>query len=303
MKFKFLKFNFQCRQGFTLTELLIVIGILIVLIGIAVPAFHFFQRESDLNNGAEEIINTLRFARNKTLASEKDSQWGIYFSTSTDPHQFILFKGESFASREASFDDIHQVPKSVEIYQINLSGGEPELVFFRITGETGQFGSVSIRLKSDFLKTKTVYIENSGQAGLVAAGVISDENRIKDSRHVHLDSYSRYISTSSEKIILTFFYNSATTTEEIIISDNIKNGQIYWEKEIVVDQSPQKIKIHTHRFNDPDSLFSIHRDRRYNDKALEIEISGDGSGSLIEYDLDGQTVKGSSIYVSEPIWQ
>lgn len=303
MKFKFSRFNFQDHRGFTLTELLVVIGILIVLAGIAVPAFRFFQRESDLNNSAEEIINTLRFARNKTLASEKDSQWGVYFSTSTDPHRFILFKGESFSSREADFDEIHQLPKSVEIYQINLSGGETELIFSRMTGETGQYGSVSIRMKSDFLKTKTIYIENSGQVELTASGIISDVNRIKDSRHVHLDSYSRYISTSSEKIVLTFFYNSATATEEIIIADNMQDGQIYWEKEVIVDSSSQNIKIHTHRFNDPDSLFSIHRDRRYNDKALKIELSGDSSGSLIEYEADGQTVQGSSIYVSAPIWQ
>jgi type II secretory pathway pseudopilin PulG len=295
------KFQISNCKSFTLVEILVIIGTMIILMALATPAFRVFQRESDLNDSSEEIINTLRLAQNKALASEEASQFGVYFDNTTTPHQYTLFKGSDYASRDSTFDEIHKLPKSIEIYEINLGGGK-EVVFNRVSGETNQSGNIKIRLVSDISKTKTIYIENSGQVGLSSPTTPSDQNRIKDSRHVHFD-YSRSIATSTEKLILNFTYNTSTTTKEIVIADNIKDGQIYWEDEVEVDGQIQKLKIHTHRLNNPDTQFCVHRDRRYNNKALEIKISGDISGNLIQYSADGLTTKGTSSYVSEPDWQ
>lgn len=293
MKIK--NFKSEDKKCFTLVELLIVIGILIILISLTVPAFHHFQKETDLNNSVKEIVNVLRTAQNKTLASEGASQWGVYFSTLTEPHQFILFKGPTFNSG----GEIHQLPSSVEIYDINLNGGGTEVVFDRLIGSTSQFGKISLKLKSLPEKTQSVFIQNSGQISLNEENAPSDVGRIKDSRHIHFD-YDRPIDILSEKLILTF---EEGTIQEINIQDNLKDGQIYWEGEIDIGGENQKIKIHTHRLNNPDSLFSIHRDRRNNNKALTVSISGDSSGSLIECSADGLTTTFSSIYVKNFQWQ
>jgi len=133
-------------KSFTLIEILIVVGVLAILIAMAFPAFRSFQAESDLNDSADKIINTLRLAQSKTLASEGASQWGIYFSTSTIPHQYTLFQGVNYASRVTSSDEVYDLPESVEIYDINLVG-EPEVIFDRLIGSTGQFGNISLRLR------------------------------------------------------------------------------------------------------------------------------------------------------------
>lgn len=289
-------------KSFTLIELLLIVGILIILVGLAIPAFRFFQKETDLNNSTEEIINTLRLAQNKTLASEGDSQWGVYFSTTSVPNQYILFKGVNFVSRATSSDESHNLPSSVEISEINLTGGFPNVIFDRVTGATNQPGEISLRLKDDILKFRLISIQPSGKITSGQETLPSDIERIKDSRHVHFD-YSRIISTSTESLISIFTYNASFVTKEIVISQNMERDQIYWEGEVEVGGSSQKLKIHTHKLNNPDTRFSIHRDRRYNDKALKIEISGDTSGDLIRYNAEGQTTKGNSIYVSDPIWQ
>jgi type II secretory pathway pseudopilin PulG len=286
------------KNGFTLLESLVIIGILIILTGMAVPALRFFQKESDLNNSAEEIINTLRLAQNKTLASEGASQWGVYFSTSTTPHQFTLFKGTSFASRDPVFDEVHKLPELIKISEIDLAGSR-EIVFEQVTGITNQFGSVSLELESDPTKTKTIYIENFGQIGLTNSSVPSDANRIKDSRHLHFD-YSRQIATSTEDLVLTF---EGSFVETIIIADNIRNGQIFWEREVSVGGEIQKLKIHTHRLNDPltGTQFCIHRDRRNNNKALTIDIddtTDPDPGTLITYTAQGEAATGTSVYIS-----
>ena len=286
------------RRGFTVLELSVIVGIIAVLTAIALPALRSFGKQSDLNNSAEEIINKLRLAQNKTLASEEASSWGVYFSTTTQPNQYILFKGTDFISRSSSSDEVLDVPKSVEIYQLNLAGGAKEVAFQRITGNAGQSGNIVLRSKADSSQTKTVYIESSGQAGLSGQGIISDGNRVKDSRHVFTD-YSRYIETAAagENLVLNF---EGGIVQTIVIASNMQSGQIYWEGEVGVGGSVQKIKIHTNRLNQPDSQFSIHRDRRYNNKALNITVSGDATGSLIEYSADGLTVSKTSIYASDP---
>jgi len=289
----------KSNSGFTLVELLVIVTILTILTTMSISALFSFRKESYLSSGTEEIINILRLAQNKTLASEGAGQYGVYFEDSTTPHQYILFKGTDFASRDNSFDQVKKLSESIEIYEINLNGSK-EVVFNQITGETYQSGNISLRLKSDTSKNKTIYIENSGQISLISSSLPTN-GRVKDSRHVHID-YIQVIDTVTDKLILTL---DTTVIEEIIISDNIKDDQIYWEGEIDVGGDIQILKIHTHRLNNPDTQFCIHRDRRYNNKALYIDLSGAGGiiQNLINFNSDGQTNKGSSIFVLEPQWQ
>ena len=297
------KIKNQKNSGFTLVELLTILGILIIITVTAVPAYRNFQKESDLTNSAEEIINILRVAQSKTLASEQDSQWGVYFSTTTTPNQYTLFKGLDYDSRDTSSDQNYTLSSSVETNEIDLTGSDSEVVFNKLIGTTSNYGSISLRLITDVSKTKTIIVESSGQI-FYSQAVSSDENRIKDSRHVHFD-YNRQINTLTETLILTFTYDSSDVIENIVIINNMQNDQIYWEGEVSVDGQIQKLKIHTHRLNDPmlGTQFCIHRDKRYNDKALKIELDNDLSGNLINYDNAGQTTQGTSIYVSAPVWQ
>ena len=304
MKFKIQNSN-KILRGVTLTELLVVIGILIILGTLALPAIYSFQKESDLDDNTREIINTLELARSKTLASEGARNWGIYFMTTTTPHQYILFRGASYYSpRTTSSDEIFKLSKIIEFSEIDFEEGE-EVVFNRITGTTEQPGKVSLRVKDNPEKSRIIYVEDSGRIELSTSSV-SDEDRLTDSRHVHFN-YDRPggISTSTENLILTF---EGGITQEIIIADFIKEDQIYWEGEVDVGGSIQKLKIHTHRLNNPDTQFCIHRDRRYNDKSLEIDIDGDiyypsQKPTLIRYEAAGATTKGNSPDVSDPVWQ
>lgn len=281
-------------KSFTLVELLLIVGILIILTAISVPTFRYFQKESDLNNSTQGIINTLRLAQNKTLASERESNYGVHF----EAEKFILFKGASY-DPSATNNETHNLPQSVEIYEINLAGGETKVVFDRLTGETNQFGKVSLRLKSDYSKISTVGIKSSGQITLGEEINPPDLPPNIDSRRVHVN-YTRIIDTATEELTLTF---EGPVVEEITITDYVAGGQIDWEGEVDVGGGIQKLKIHTHELNNPDTQFCIHRDRRYNNKALTITISGDGSGSLIYYSADGLTITNTSFYADEPQWQ
>jgi len=292
-------FGYLQYKGQTLIELLVVIGIITIAIAVSVPAFRIFQWGSDVNNSAEEVINVLRQAQNKSTTSEQAGKWGVYFDTLTVPHQYILFKGNSYAGRETSYDKVYTLSVSAEFSLINLSGAGSEVVFEKITGNTANSGSITLGSKSDASKTAIIYVLSTGQLNLSSSS--PSITPIKDSRHVHV-AYSRIIDTVNEKITLTFT-DGGTTTQDIIIADHLESGQFSWEGTIAAGGSGQKIKIHTHRLNNPDTELCIHRDRRYNSKALTITISGDTSGSIIEYSADGLTTIKTSLNANNPQWQ
>ena len=270
---------------------------MVVLGVVSIPAFDAFLKSSDVDNGVQEFQIALRLAQSKSLASENEGQYGVYIDAGVLPHKYVIFKGASYAARNAAFDQSFWLSKTTEFSAISLGGGN-EVVFNKLTGYATQSGSVSVRLKADTSKIKTVYIANSGVISFTAPGIITD-TRVKDSRHIHFD-YSRVIATGTETITLLF---DNTVSQVIPISTNMSGGQINWTGIVSVGGVDQTVSVQTHRLNSPDTQFNIHRDGRLNNKSLKVTISGDSSGNLALYSADGLTTSFSSTYVSSFAWQ
>jgi prepilin-type N-terminal cleavage/methylation domain-containing protein len=268
------------NKGVTFIELMVVIGVLAIIFAMAVPSFIFFQKGSSLDNDAEEILNLLRLAQSKTLASEDSGQYGVYFQP---PGQFILFKGADYSSRDTSYDKTYSTSAAVEIYD-----GSTEFVFDKITGFVDDPGYVSLRLISEPSDTKTIYVEGSGSSSLTIPSLPSG-SKIGDSRHMHFE-YTRLINTAAESITVTV---EGGESEDIPIADFLSSGQFLWEGTV----DGQVLKIQTQRLNNPDTELCVHRDRRYNDKGISISLSGDSSGNVAVYSADGSVLT-ESIYVS-----
>ncbi len=289
------------EEGFTMIELLVSLAILVVLGAIAIPSLVSLLKTPQLDDTAQEVINILRVAQNKTLASENNSQYGIYFNTATSPDQYILFKGANYASRDTSYDKIYSVGSNVEFSQINTtnaSGNANQVVFDRLTGSTANAGNISLDFQDDHSQSKIIYVDNSGVIGFLAPSPAAD-TRVKDSRHVDF-TYSRTITTASENLVLVF---NGTTTETIPLSNFLINGQFDWTGTFAINNANQTIRIHTLKLNSADTQFSIFRDTRLNSVSLTVSLSGDNTGTLVEYSADGRTTNFHSIYVNGFAWQ
>ncbi len=287
--------------GFTLIEILVLITIVIVLFFISVLVLNSFRKETELNEVVERVVILLQSARTKTVSSHNDSQYGIYFDDQSDPNMIVFFKGPSYSLRDPAFDEDYSFPSNINLEIISLAG-DNEVVFQKITGETPNWGYVTLTSVRDADETTTIYVKRSGQIDMKDSDTPSDESRSKDSRHIHF-SYARTIDALNETVILRFEYDSSVYEREIPISSNMRGDQFYWEGEVDVGGSLQRLIIQTQRLNDPDTEFCIHRDRRYNDKALSISLSGDTSGSIIDYSADGLSTTSPSIYTGEIIWE
>ena len=286
-------------KGFTLVEIIVTFAIFVVLLASSVVALSVLRGGSDLQEEARGLQRVFELARNKTIASQGDARYGVYIDKATSPHQYVLFQGQSptfdYATRLISEDEIYALSQTIEFGTVSF-GGVSEVVFDRIQGSTSFIGSAELRVKADPTNVQTVSMESSGVVEIGSGAVPNDDDREKDSRHVHIDYTGRVIDTAIEEIFLDF----GATTYTIVMQDNLSGGQIEWEGTITVGGDDQKLKIHTHELNNVfDSQFCVHRDRRFNDKDLTISIiGGPDTLSLIQYNVSGDITLGSSVNVS-----
>jgi len=163
--------------GFTLVEILVVVGIIVLFLGLSIVQLRSFQQVSYLENIGKEAIAALRLAQSRTLASEGALQYGVHFDTTATPHQYTLFQGSSYGARDTTKDEIMVLPKTIEISVISL-GGANEVVFLRLTGQAGAQGTITFRQIADPTYTKTVSILSSGTVEEGTATPPSDEDRV-----------------------------------------------------------------------------------------------------------------------------
>jgi type II secretory pathway pseudopilin PulG len=279
------------REAFTLIEIVVVMAILIIVILLSVVALRLLTRETELEASVSSIVSTLNIAKNKALASEKASQYGIYFDTLTIPNKYILFQGSNYASRNAVFDVIHNLPSSIEISSVSLGGGS-EVIFNRLEGDTDTFGLITVHSSlSD--ENKVIYIYSSGEISDEPESV-SGSGRISDSRHVHFDLGWSIVGANT----LKFDFINASQIEQIPMVDNFSSTSFDWEGEFLVDGVPQKFRIHTHQL-DPITFLCIHRDRNNkNTEEVYIYISQGGiEKEIAHYDDDENSTVTKGIYV------
>lgn len=278
------------KKGFTLVELLITIAVLVVILVISAAVFYNLTKKTDLDASRDNIISTLNTARNKTIASEEASQYGVYFDTTSSPNRYIL--------RDTSFDEIHDLPSAIEISNISFNGGGDEVVFKLLDGNTDNYGSITIKHLTTN-ETRTIYIYSSGEISTQPESVPEPGGRITDSRHIHFDLGNWSIAGADT---LKFDFISAVQTEEVLMDDYFTSTSFDWEGEFTVNNATQKFRVHTHQL-DPTTELCIHRDRNEGRNTEEVYIyiiQNSIEKEIAHYlaDADDTVEKGSYVYGS-----
>lgn len=82
-------------MGFTIIELLLVLGIMTIITATGTLALFSFRAKQNLNLSAQEIVTVLRSAQNNSISQEllsSGEKWGVHFEND----YYALFKGTSF---------------------------------------------------------------------------------------------------------------------------------------------------------------------------------------------------------------
>lgn len=274
------------RNGFTLIELLVSIAVISIIGASIFLGYGAISRNTELKTTTFKVVDVLNLARTRTLASLGASSYGVHFEQT----QYALFKGTTYNAADPN-TIFYPLSSAVEIGSIALSGGVVDVVFERLTGKTAQTGTVRVQLAADSSKFKTISIIGSGRADITAATALPPAGtRIADSRHVHF-TYNQSVASA---LTLTLDF-PGYTSQNVDFQAYYSGGVFDWSGTVSAGGTDQILRIHTHSADPSSAVFSVTRDRRYNDKALTVSLDGQ---ELLAYAAGGDAALGSSVLVS-----
>lgn len=125
------------QKGFTLMELIIIIGLTIILAALVTPLYNNIQSQAQLDDDLALLVQTLRQARTSSVSGEQGTSWGVYFTSSS----FTFFQGTDYSSRNQSYDISYDLSTAVTLTEDFI--GE-ELIFAKYSGTPGQTGVITL---------------------------------------------------------------------------------------------------------------------------------------------------------------
>lgn len=149
------------KKGFTLIELILVLAIMIILmVFLFMNVFDFFA-ESSLTETAKSLVFALRSTRDKAMAQEGGTSWGIRFDNPSDgtDDTYAIFSGSSYSASNVISRET--LPSNVE-FTTPSSGSVLDVIFQQITGSTTPV-NISLRSRTKPSLTSTISVSLLGE--------------------------------------------------------------------------------------------------------------------------------------------
>ncbi len=115
-------------------EMLLSVALIAIVAGISMPVYYALQVRSDLDITVTEIVQTARRAELMAQANESDDDWGVRLNSGS----LLLFKGDSYATRDQDFDEVIDIPSNISF------GGLNEIVFEKFSGVPSASGTITV---------------------------------------------------------------------------------------------------------------------------------------------------------------
>lgn len=121
-------------NGFSLLELIVVIGIVILIFNVSSSGFNSYKMHSNLELAAGGVVEAIRLAQASAQSGKGDSKWGVEILS----NQVVVFKGDSYATRITSADELLNFSSGI------VPSGISEIVFEKNSGTTVNTGDILI---------------------------------------------------------------------------------------------------------------------------------------------------------------
>lgn len=129
----------RSSKGFTLVEVLLAVALISLMTAVALPAASSLQSRNDVDVAAIGIAQNLRQAQQLAAAGSGDSNWGVSISSGS----FTLYRGNSFATRDNTYDQINDMSaKITPTFSLSPSGSEVN--FAKISGLPSATGTITL---------------------------------------------------------------------------------------------------------------------------------------------------------------
>lgn len=127
-------------KAFTLIEIIIVVAILAISITLVTAWTLRTLSTAGLQATYEALSGTMRKSQSAALSSISGSDHGIRFSTTT----YTTFVGSTYDGSDPDTRETFTLSPRIEFTGISLNGATNDLVFQKGSGETAQYGTITI---------------------------------------------------------------------------------------------------------------------------------------------------------------
>ncbi len=150
------------RKGFSLIELVVVIGVGLILGAIFIPNLQGRRGLTELNITSRQMVALLREAQTKALLESSSTAWGVHFENSTTSPFYALFSG-TYSTTTISTRAL--LPLRIRYASSSLAVGQSrEVLFAQRTGKPSTSSTVTIELKNNIgsLTSSTISVSTAG---------------------------------------------------------------------------------------------------------------------------------------------
>jgi prepilin-type N-terminal cleavage/methylation domain-containing protein len=131
-----------CSRGFTMVELLIAIAIAILLLSAAMSLQGNYGASSQLYSANIQVLQTLRIAREKSIAGLNNSPHGVFFEhNAIAKDRIILYQGTSYALRDPLYDREVVFPL---VLSVSSTLTNNDITFSRGMGIPNNIGTITL---------------------------------------------------------------------------------------------------------------------------------------------------------------
>lgn len=148
-------------RGFTYIEVILTVSLIIFLGALTAPSFGNFLYTQDEHLAVDELRESLGKARLSSMMGQGESEWGVALRGKN----IILFQGNSYDSRNESYDEVFVTGDRV------LITGFDEVLFARGTGQASVTPIITVALSGN----ADVPIMNTRRFSLQASGVMDEQ--------------------------------------------------------------------------------------------------------------------------------
>ncbi len=139
------------KKGFTLVEILLVIGVLAMIVGLGITVDFSSFNSTTLNGEEAKIISLLEKARSRSMSNMFDTTHGFCYDGATD--NYVIFKGSTCTTTGSDL-----IPASTLISENSSTTFPATIIFSQLTGNS----TTSTIHITDGTKSKDITINNAG---------------------------------------------------------------------------------------------------------------------------------------------
>ena len=151
------------KNGFSLLEILLIMGILVILVTVVSSSFISYQVVVEADEEANRIRSLLRSAQGKAINFEENSQWGVHFSNpSSGSPLYELFTGSSYPGTVK--ETIYLSPRF--IFTNPAIGATQDVIFQKRSGKNTNATTIIITITPASGQNQTRNISVTGEGNI-----------------------------------------------------------------------------------------------------------------------------------------